>query len=87
MKQHVTKPTHIGGHILDVIITRDTDNIVSHVDIVDPGLSDSSGKVSRDHLAVTFTTKISKPAPVRKTVTFRKLSTINVQSFKSDIIH
>ncbi|KAL3882700.1 hypothetical protein ACJMK2_029013 [Sinanodonta woodiana] len=52
---------------------------------MDPGLSDSSGKISHDHLAVNFKAKFSKPAPVRKTISFRKLSTINIQSFKSDI--
>ncbi|KAL3882100.1 hypothetical protein ACJMK2_028471 [Sinanodonta woodiana] len=51
---------------------------------MNPGLSDSSGKISHDHLAVNFKAKFSKPAPVRKTIPFRKLSTINIQSFKSD---
>ncbi|KAL3868048.1 hypothetical protein ACJMK2_040887, partial [Sinanodonta woodiana] len=52
---------------------------------MDPGLSDSSGKISHDHLAVNFKAKFAKPAPVQKTISFRKLSTINIQSFESDI--
>ncbi|KAL3865932.1 hypothetical protein ACJMK2_043277 [Sinanodonta woodiana] len=52
---------------------------------MDPGLSDSSGKISHDHLAVNFKATFFKPAPVRKTFSFRTLSTINIQSFKSDI--
>ncbi|KAL3890203.1 hypothetical protein ACJMK2_002495 [Sinanodonta woodiana] len=52
---------------------------------MDPGLSDSSRKISHDHLAVNFKAKFSKPTPVRKTISFRKLSTITIQSFKSDI--
>ena len=52
MRQHVGEPTHIGGHTLDVVITRDTDNVVSNVEVTGPGLFDSSGKVARDNLAV-----------------------------------
>jgi hypothetical protein len=50
MEQHVRGPTHVAGHTLDVIITRDTDTIVSNKEVNDPGLSDSDGKISRDHL-------------------------------------
>ena len=38
--QHVTEPTHVGGNIIDLVITRDTpDNIVADVS-VDTSLSD-----------------------------------------------
>ena len=66
MLQHVAEPTHVSGHILDVVITRDTDKTVSSVEITDPGLSDDSGKVTRDHFAVTFKAAAAKPEPVRK---------------------
>ena len=85
MQQHVCGPTHVGGHTLDVVITRYNEGIVSNVDVIDPGLSDSSGKVARDHLAVTFKVKATRPAPQTKTVSFRKLRAIEVDSFKSDI--
>ena len=68
MRQHVTGATHVAGHTLDVVITRDTDTSVSHVEISDPGLPDNSGKTSRDHFAVVFKACAAKPAPIRKTV-------------------
>jgi hypothetical protein len=54
MEQHVRAPTHVAEHTLDVLITRDTDTIVSTIEVNDPGLSDSDGKISCDHFAVIF---------------------------------
>ena len=85
LRQHVSEPTHVGGHTLDVVISRDTEDIVSNVEVNDPGLSDNSGKVARDHLAVTFSVKAARPAPIRKTVSFRKIRSISIESFKTDI--
>ena len=85
MRQHVTGATHVAGHTLDVVITRDTDTSVSHVEISDPGLPDSSGKTSRDHFAVVFKACAAKPAPIRKTVNLRKLKSIDINEFKKDI--
>jgi hypothetical protein len=85
MEQHVRGPTHVAGHTLDVLITRDTDTIVSTIEVNDPGLSDSDGKISRDHFAVIFHIRAEKPAPIRKTVTYRKLRSIDIESFRNDI--
>ena len=49
MLQHVNEPTHVHGHTLDVVITQETDKIVSCLDVSDPGLFDKSGKIRRDH--------------------------------------
>ena len=85
LKQHVKDPTHVAGHTLDVIITRDTDNIVSNIEVKDPALSDSNGKILRDHYAVIFDTKFEKPKPIQKTVSFRKFKSINIEKFKEDL--
>jgi hypothetical protein len=85
MEQYVRGPTHVAGHTLDVIITRDTDTIVSNIEVNDPGLSDSDGKISRDHVAVIFHIRAEKPAPIRKTVTYRKLRSIDIESLRNDI--
>ena len=85
MEQHVRGPTHVAGHTLDVFITRDTDTIVSTIEVNDPGLSDSDGKISRDHFAVIFHIRAEKPAPIRKTVTYRKLRSTDIESFRNDI--
>ncbi|KAH3841728.1 hypothetical protein DPMN_115203 [Dreissena polymorpha] len=85
MMQHVKEPTHVRGHTLDVVITRDTVVTVSNVVVTYPGLSVGSGNISKDHYAVIFNARASTPAPVRKTVTFRKLREIKIETFKQDI--
>ncbi|XP_052799130.1 uncharacterized protein LOC128230724 [Mya arenaria] len=85
MHQHVAEPTHVAGHTLDVVITRDNNNVISNVEVIDPGLSDSNGRISRDHFAVTFHVEASKPPPIRKAVTYRKLRSIDINSFRDDI--
>ena len=85
MQQHVNEPTHVHGHTLDVVISRDAEKIVSQVYVTDPGLSDSNDKVLKDHYAVTFSACASRPARERKTVTYRKVRSIDIDSFKMDI--
>ncbi len=43
-------------------------------------------KLPEEHLAVTFSTNISKPSPVTTEVTYRKLKAINVELFRQDIL-
>ena len=87
LKQHVHEPTHIHGHTLDVVISRDTSDVVSDVTVTDPVLCDHLGAASRDHFAVSFTTYLPKPAPIQKTVSYRKLRQIKVEVFRQDIIN
>ena len=68
------------------MITRETYKILSCLDVSDPGLFDKSGKITRDYFAVIFNAHAAKPRPVRKTVSFRKLRAIDVDSFKQDIV-
>ena len=86
MQQHVHEATHVRCHTLDVVITRGNSCFVSDINVTDPGICDSTGNVSRDHFAVAFKACASKPAPVRKTVSFEKLGYINATSFKQDIV-
>ena len=85
MEQHVRGSTHVAVHTLDVSITRDTDTIVSNIEVNDPGLSDSDGKISRDHFAVIFHIRAEKPAPIWKTVAYRKLRSIDIESFRNHL--
>ena len=86
MQQHVREATHVRGHTLDVVIARDNSSIVSDVNVIDPGIGDSTGNVSRDHFAVIFRACAAKPPPVRKTVSFRKVRSIDANAFKHDIV-
>ena len=86
MTQLVKFPTHRGGHILDVVIVRETGSIISGLPTVyDPCLCDKQGNISGDHLAVRFAVHASKPARLRKVVTFRRLRQICVSDFAQDI--
>ena len=85
MKQHVNEPTHVRGHTLDVVITREVDKIINNLEVTDPGLLDNLGKISNDHFAITFNVLAAKPPPVRKIVSFRKIHSINVDEFREEI--
>ena len=86
MIQLVKSPTHRGGHILDVVIVRETGSIISALPTVyDPCLCDKQGNISGDHLAVRFAVHSRKPARLRKVVTFRRLRQICVSDFAQDI--
>ena len=86
MTQLVKSPTHKGGHILDVVIVRETGSIISALPTVyDPCLCEKQGNISGDHLAVRFAVHASKPARLRKVVTFRRLRQICVSDFAQDI--
>ena len=53
LKQHVCSPTHTAGHILDLLITRDDDQLVTSVSIHDAAFS--------DHFVVNCALSMEKP--------------------------
>ena len=77
--QHVSTPTHIQGHILDVLCTsKSLTSSVHHY--VKDGIS--------DHLAVFFTTTFPVKNSGRvKRLKIRKLRKINKTEFMSDIVN
>ena len=86
MKQHVNEPTHILGHTLNIlIITRDTSDVVCNDEVVDIGLSDNDGNVIRDQYAITCFITQPSPATSHKTVSYRNIKSINIDSFRNDI--
>ena len=78
MKQHVTGPTHIAGGTLDLIITRESEEIVSKFD--------STGYLPSDHAAIMCSLHIGKPDPVKMEIEMRKARDINMESFRTDIL-
>ena len=86
LRQHVHEPTHVLGHTLDVVISRDGSNVVSGISVTDSGLCDHAGKLTKDHFAVSFKTTLAKPAPIWKEISFRKIRAIDIDSFKEDIL-
>lgn len=84
--QHVQGATHVGGHTLDVVITREDSSVIQDVpSILDPCLCDIQGNISNDHLAVHTKLNCTKPDPTRKLVNFRKHQAISVSDFITDI--
>ena len=85
LQQPVHEPTLVHGHTLDTVITMDTNNLVSDIDVTHPGLCEPMGRPTREDFAVNFTRNIAKPAPCWKTTSFWILCSIDVDSFKRDI--
>jgi hypothetical protein len=73
--QQVTKPTHISGNTLDLIITKKESSLIYHK--VDSMLS--------DHYNIIMKLDNTKPPPVQKLITFRNIKGINKEEFKQDI--
>ena len=85
--QHITKPTHTAGHILDVLITKPDSRIVRESVVVhDPGISDKDGNITLNHhFAISFDFPYSKPHPSSKEITYRNLRDIDVEDFEQQI--
>ena len=76
LHQVIDQPTHIKNHILDWLITDSLDN-VHLVHVQDKCLS--------DHKAFTFEMPCPKPIPTKRSISGRKLETINNEKFKRDL--
>ena len=75
--QHVSGPTHISGHTLDLVISRSVDRLVFNCDVFDP-LS--------DHYAVHWLANASRPVRPKKTVSLRNLKAIDMDRFATDLL-
>ena len=75
--QHVKRPTHIHGHILDLIITRQADDVVVGEPILERYFS--------DHAAVICKLSAVKPLLTIKPAEYRKLKSIDLTKLKEDI--
>jgi len=79
LTQHVTFPTHLATHTLDLLISSSSSNSISSVASLDPAIS--------DHCAILFS--LSAPVqtrPSRITKQIRLFRSINLPAFTSDIL-
>ena len=84
--QYVREPTHSGGHILDVVIVRDSSSILhGEPCVTDPGLYDKNSNPAGDHLAISSKLSLSKPTKERKAIKFRKLRDIVISDLTDSI--
>ena len=74
--QHVDEATHEKGHTLDLIITRESEAIVSDINI---------HAMLSDHYAILFDVAFRKPHDVPRCVTYRDLKKVDMKAFEEDI--
>ena len=76
--QHVHTSTHKEGHILDLVISRSTENVVNDIIISEPCVS--------DHLLVScIVTNSLQTGTKHPSITFRRTSDINQDDFRQDL--
>ena len=77
LEQHVDRPTHIRGHALDLAITRKASSIIQTSPRVDRYFS--------DHGSVVCDLKLRKPTYKVKTISYRKLKSVDMDRFHDDL--
>ena len=79
LEQHVHTATHEHGHILDLVITRQSDCLISRTPFVDEFIS--------DHTSLLTYIRVSRSIPPVRKVTYRKLKSVNIiVDFQQDIL-
>lgn len=78
LQQHVSGATHVGGHTLDLIISRECD------DTIRPGSVTISDMVS-DHSSVHCVLDLEPPLPVKRICKYRRLAAIDRAAFREDL--
>ena len=77
LTQHVVEPTYEYGHTLDLVITRESDNLICGRPAPDILYS--------DHLTLLFKLKTARPPLKVGRVSFRKLRSIDRDAFMDEI--
>ena len=85
-KQHVEVPTHVKNHILDVLITKEKSSLIESLEVQDPGLCNNQGLVIKDHFALNAVLNITKPAKLRKVITYRDFRNFNQEELREALI-
>ena len=78
LQQHVLKPPHRAGHILDLVITRNFDSIISAIEVRPP-------VAISNHGSVVFTTNRLVLPPIRWVCRVRDLWRLNKAAFAADL--
>ena len=78
LEQHVYTATHEHGHILDLVITHQSDYLISRTPFGDEFIS--------DHASLLTYIQVIRSTPLVKNVTKRKLKSVNVVDFQRDIL-
>ena len=74
--QHVKNSTHIDGHTLDLVVSRESDDIVQSCDV---------GAFASDHNTIHISLRAGQVHPPMKRTSFRKIKSISSHDFSEDI--
>ena len=78
LTQLINQATQRSGHILDWLIVFNGNDLLTLIDIIEcQGIS--------DHKAIAFSLSLSKPKLPLKTIISRKMKSINLDNFRSDL--
>ncbi|CAH3105583.1 unnamed protein product, partial [Porites lobata] len=77
LKQRVCAGTHRNGHTLDLLINKSDDNMLNNMKVYDANIS--------DHSAVLCDVSIRKPQFRKEVIFYRKLRSLDMESFLSDV--
>ena len=77
LKQHVVGPTHEGSHTLDLVITRQYDQVIKSAPMIDRFIS--------DHAAVLCKFDSVKPCTAVKEISYRQLKSIVMDALRPDL--
>ena len=77
LRQHVSVATHRNKHILDLVITREDEQILLNHWVNDPGLS--------DHYFIHCNLTFDKPQPVEIEKVYRKIRDVDIETFRSQL--
>ena len=77
LSQHVHQPTHNSGNILDLVMTRQDEQVLHSMDV---------GSLLVDHYAVKAVMDLPEPQACNKELFFRKLKAIDSTTFNHDLI-
>ena len=77
MQNHANIPTHVSGHVLDLLITRNSEQLFI-------GQPERRYFIS-DHAFIRFKTIMEKPEVQIKHISYRRLNDIDLELFKKDL--
>ena len=71
--------THCAGHTLDLIISRNSENILNSLNVVDVPIS--------DHRLIICSLDLKKPPFEKRRIQYRQLKSVNYDNFRKDIMN
>ena len=77
LKQHVSETTHIHGHQLDLVVSREDEISIQSIEVHPPTIS--------DHSLISFEVKGKVGKSSKKIISFRKIDSIDLSEFKEDV--